>query len=126
MRTFRHLFAATGLLSFLLGGCGEQPTAQNPVSPDAPVLKVAVFADGRLTVDGTASTIETLRESLRSLSEKHGVVWYYREAGQQEPPPIAMDVFKAVLDARLPIRLSSRPDYSDSIGADGRSRPITK
>jgi len=124
MRTFLYLFATMGLLSFLFSGCGKQPTTQSPVSPDAPVLKVAVFADGRLTVDGTASSVETLRESLRSLSEKHGVVWYYREAGQQAPPPIAMDVMKAVVEARLPIRLSSRADYSDSIGADGRS--ITK
>jgi hypothetical protein len=99
-------------------------TDQNAPSADAPVLKVAVFADGRLTVNGTASTIEGLRESLRTLSEKHGVVWYYREAGQQEPPAVATDVMQAVIDAGLPIRLSSRPDYSDSIGLDGR--PITK
>jgi hypothetical protein len=111
-----------GLLSFLLGGCSKQSAPPSAPSPDAPVLKVAVFADGRLTVDGTASTIEALRQSLRSLSEKHGVVWYYREAGQQEPPPIAMDVMKAVVDAGLPIRLSSRPDYSDSVGPDGRSK----
>jgi hypothetical protein len=59
-----------------------------------------------------------LQDSLRSLSEKHGAVWYYREAGLQEPPPIAVEVMKAVVDARIPIRLSSRPDYSDSIGAE--------
>jgi hypothetical protein len=123
MRTFRYLFAAMGLL-FLLGGCSKQSSSQIPVSAGALVLKVAVYADGRLTVDGMASTVQTLRESLRSLSEKHGVVWYYREAGQQEPPPIATEVMQAVIDARLPIRLSSRPDYSDSIGLDGR--PITK
>jgi hypothetical protein len=109
-----------GLLSFLFSGCGKKPASQSPVSPDAPVLKVAVFADGRLMVEGTASTLPALRESLRSLSEKKGVVWYYREAGQQEPPPIAMEVIQAVVEARLPIRLSSRPDYSDAIGADGR------
>ena len=120
MQTFRHLIAILGLLSFLFTGCSKQPASQNPVSPDAPVLKVAVFADGRLTVDGTASTVQALRKSLQSLSEKHGVVWYYREAGQQEPPPIAMEVIKAVVEARVPIRLSSRPDYSDSIGADGK------
>jgi hypothetical protein len=27
---------------------------------------------------------------------------------------------KAVFENRLPIRLSSRPDYSDAIGMDGR------
>ncbi|HZQ46577.1 MAG TPA: hypothetical protein VFC07_06175, partial [Verrucomicrobiae bacterium] len=73
------------------------------------------------TVDGTAATIQSLQASLHTLSEKHGVVWYYREAGRQEPPPIAMAVMKAVVEGRLPIRLSSRPDYSDSIGADGRT-----
>jgi hypothetical protein len=91
------------------------------VSPDAPVLKVAVFADGRLAVDGAPSTIQMLREALKHLSERHGVVWYYREACQQDPPPIAMEVMQAVVEVRLPIRLSSRPDYSDSIGLDGKS-----
>jgi len=118
MRTFRHHITIAGLLSFLFCGCGKQPAAQSPVAPEAPVLKVAVFADGRLTVDGSASTVPALRESLRSLGEKHGVVWYYREAGQQEPPPIATEVMKAVVEARLPIRLSSRLDYSDSVGAE--------
>src|SRR5579871_5995383 len=121
MRTFRHLFATMGLLSLLCSGCGRQPAAQSPAGPDVPVLKVAIFADGRLTVDGTASTIEAFRESLRSLNEEHGVVWYYREAGQQEPPPIASEVIQAVIDAKLPIRLSSRPDYSDSIAHGGRT-----
>ncbi len=124
MPQLRHLITIMSLLALLFGGCSKQSTPQSSVSPDAPVLKVAVFADGRLTVDGTTSTIQSLRESLRVLSEKHGVVWYYREAGQQEPPPISVEAMKSVIEARLPIRLSSRPDYSDSIGADGR--PITK
>lgn len=116
MTTFRHLVVIMGFLSFLLGGCGKQSASQSTVSPDAPVLKVAVSADGRLTVDGTASTIQALQESLRHLSEQHGVVWYYREASQQKAPPIAMEAMKVIADAGLPIRLSSRPDYSDSVG----------
>ncbi|MBL9136453.1 MAG: hypothetical protein JNK85_11320 [Verrucomicrobiales bacterium] len=118
--TLRHLITIMGLLSFLFGGCSNQSAPPSAPSPDAPVLKVAVFADGRLTVDGAAATIPSLQASLRALSAKHGVVWYYREAGQQAPPPIAMDVMKAVVEERLPIRLSSRPDYSDAIGSDGR------
>jgi biopolymer transport protein ExbD len=122
----RHLITIISLLSFLLGGCSKQsappsdPSAPSVPSPEAPVLKVAVLADGRLTVDDAAATIESLQASLRTLSEKHGVVWYYREAGQQAPPPIALAVMKAVADAKLPIQLSSRPDYSDVIGAGGR------
>lgn len=118
MRTFRHLTTTVGLLSFLLWGCGKQAPTESAAAADPPALKVAVFADGRLTVDGSASSLPALRESLRSLGEKHGIVWYYREAAQQEPPVIATEVMKAVVEAGLPVRLSSRPDYSDSIGAE--------
>jgi hypothetical protein len=104
-----------GFLSFLFGRSSKQSTSQNPVRPDPPVLKVAVFADGCLIVDGNASTFPKLKESLLHLSKLHGVVWYYREAGKQEPPPIAMEVMKVIVEFRLPIRLSSRTDYSDGI-----------
>lgn len=118
-----HFRAVTGLLLFLIAGCGNQSAP--PVAPNsgAPVLKVAVSADGRLTVDGSTATIQSLQTSLRSLREREGLVLYYREAGQQEPPPIAMDVMKAVAAARLPVQLSSRPDYSDYI--DERGQPIS-
>ena len=76
--------------------------------------------EGRLTVDGATSSVVALRESLQRLSKQSGVVWYYREAGQQEPPPIALEVMQAIVETRLPIRFSGRPDFSDSIGADGR------
>lgn len=78
------------------------------------------MADGRITVNGAPATIESLRESLMKLSQQKGVVWYYREAGNSEPPPETKQVIQAVIEARLPIRLSSRPNYSDAIGMDGK------
>lgn len=90
------------------------------ISPTAPILKIAVTADGRITVDGSPATIDSLRVSLRQLAEQKGVVWYYREGGQAEAPPESTEVIQAVIDNRLPIRLSSRPDFSDAIGPDGR------
>jgi hypothetical protein len=98
------------LLPVVLAGCGKDAASNTPI------LKIAVFSDGRLTVDGEPSSIQKLQESLRKLSEKHGVVWYYRESAQQEPPPIATEILKEVIAAHVPIRLSSKPDYSDSIG----------
>lgn len=83
---------------------------------EALVLKVAVFADGRLTVDGDSSSLADLKISLQEISEKGGVVWHYREQTQHEPPPIATEVIEAVMEARVPVRLSTRPDYSDSVG----------
>jgi hypothetical protein len=88
------------------------------------MLKIAVMANGRITVNDSPATMESLRASLRQLAERKGVVWYYREAGQAPPPPQSAEVIQAVIEARLPIKLSSRPDYSDAIGMDGR--PITK
>jgi hypothetical protein len=91
-----------------------------PTDPNAPVLKIAVLADGRVTVDGLPTTIDSLRASLKQLAGQKGVVWYYREAGQKGAPPEANEVIKLVIENRLSIRLSSRPDYSDAIGPDGR------
>jgi hypothetical protein len=93
------------------------------VTPNAPVLKISVMADGRIAVDGTLATIDSLRVSLKRLAEQKGLVWYYREAGQDEGPPESTEVIQAVIENQLPIRLSSHPDFSDAIGEDGR--PIT-
>ena len=55
--------------------------------PNSPVLKIAVMADGRITVDGSPTTIDSLRVSLQTLAKQQGVVWYYREAGQAKACP---------------------------------------
>ena len=87
-----------------------------PVDPNAPVLKIAVMLDGRLTVDGSPATMDSVRASLKRLVELKGVVWYYREAGQTAAPPGSLAVIQSIIENRLPIRLSSRADYSDAIG----------
>jgi hypothetical protein len=120
MTITRYLLTFMGIFSLLFCGCSKKSTSQIPVASDAPIIKVAVLADGRITADGSPATVDSLRESFKKLAEQKGAVWYYREAGQGEPPPQAMEVMKAVIEARLPIRLSSRPDYSDSIGPDGK------
>ena len=94
-----------------------------PLSPNAPTLKIAVMADGRIMVDGSPATIDSLRVSLMQLAERKGVVWYYREAGQSKAPPEATEVIQSIIENRLPISFSSRPDFSDAIGEDGRSIP---
>ncbi len=93
------------------------------MSPGTPVLKIAVMRDGRIFADGSPATMDSLRASLKGLAELKGAVWYYREAAQASAPPEADAVIQLVIENRLPIRLSSRPDFSDAIGADGR--PIT-
>jgi hypothetical protein len=105
---------------FQLIGC-SQPTMS--VGPNAPTLKIAVMADGRIMVDGSPTTIDSVCVSLKRLAEQKGVVWYYREAGQGKAPPESTEVIQSVIENRLPIRISSRPDFSDAIGPDGRPVP---
>jgi hypothetical protein len=104
----------------LTGGCRKAPNPADQPGAGPAILKIAVLADGRLLADGTSTSLESLRERLDRVKEQQGVVWYYREGSDGEPPPIAMEVMSAVVDAGLPIRLSSRPDFSDAVGA-GRS-----
>ncbi len=114
-----YRFAALLVFAAAILGCNQQAASEATAQSSdgaAPVLKVAVFADGRLIVDGVPSSLEELRESFKKLREQGGMVWYYRESGQDEPPPIAMEVVEAVIEAKLSVRLSSRPDYSDSVG----------
>jgi len=79
------------------------------------------MADGRITVDGSPTTMDSLRMSLKQLADQKGAVWYYREAGRGAAPPESAEIMKEVIENHLPIKLSSRPDYSDAIGPDGIS-----
>jgi hypothetical protein len=91
-----------------------------PADRGKPVIKVSVLADGRLTVNEMPSSIESLRADLRRLHDQDGTVWYYREKSERELPPIAKQVLDAVIEAHLPIRLSSHADFSDSISLSNR------
>jgi hypothetical protein len=117
-RVIRSLLCVV-VLALAFASCKRH--RQDAMSSTGPVVKIAVFADGRLTVNGAAATVENLRASVKHTAEMHGTAWYYREAGQQEPPPVAIQVMQAIVEARLPVRLSSRPDYSDAIGPDSKS-----
>ena len=78
------------------------------------------MGDGRITVDGSPATMDSLRVSLKRLAEQKGAVYYYREAAQQMAPREATQVMQEVIENRLSIRLSSLPDFSDAIGSDGK------
>ena len=85
------------------------------------VLKIAITASGQITADGRPTTIEALISILQELAKNKGKVWYYREAPLADPHPNAMKVLKAIVHCNLPVLLSSKPDYSDSIDDKGRS-----
>ncbi len=60
---------------------------------------------------------------IRELAKNKGEVWYYRQAPEADPHPNAMKVLKAIMDQNLPVRLSTKPDYSDSLDDKDKSVP---
>lgn len=80
------------------------------------VVKVSVFASGALLLDGRSVTLDGLGQALKSAKERNAVVWYYREAAASDPPPQAAEVIKLIIQNGLPVKLSTKPDFSDSVG----------
>jgi hypothetical protein len=110
-------------LALALLGLTVVPLVAAPADGGTPVMKVAVYADGRIVSDGHEISLPALRDAFLKLSNAHGSVLYYREAAQSEPHPNAMAVIKAIVDARLPVSLSSKPDFSDVVLPDGSTKP---
>ena len=118
MKSIR-IIVATLVLAVWSGASAEEPK-----SVDANVAKIVVSRAGEITLNGQDTTINEVRASLAKLAESKGVVWYYREgAEEEEPHPNAMLVIRAIVDAKLPVSLSTKPDFSDVVLPDGTTRP---
>jgi hypothetical protein len=97
---------------------------RSPAPRDGPkVARVSALANGSLLLNGQKSDIRKIEVEFKRLKHAAGVVWYHRESGQGEPPPSAMAVIELVVQYGLPVSMSSKPDFSDVIDRDGRSRP---
>ena len=76
---------------------------------------MSVLATGDLLLDGQQVTLAELEQAMDQAAKDGAAIWYYREHGAGEPPPVAMEVLKLVTRNKLPIRLSSKPDFSDTV-----------
>ena len=104
-------------------GCGSGEDAVEPESGDTEVAKVRAYGVGRITVDGSSVSVDDLPALFQDLKRRGGVVWYYREAGSAEPHPNAMAVIEAVVEAGLPVSMSSEEDFSTVVLPDGATQP---
>jgi hypothetical protein len=112
------------LVFSLVALAGENPKSSTP--PSEVILKVQVFKTGRVRADGAEITSADLAKKLYTLKEKRGVVWYYREAASEEPPPRATEIVKMIIERKLPVSMSTKPDFSDYVDEQGKSRPRKK
>jgi hypothetical protein len=112
-----QLFLSIVLLIGLMG-------SQSPgTSAEPPIGKVRVYQSGKMTLDGRQVTIDEMRKGVSDLKKKNGVVWYFREAGEQEPHPNGPLVFQAIIDNKLPVSMSNKEDFSTVVLPDGTIRP---
>jgi len=92
--------------------------------PDETIVgQIAVLQNGGVSFDGHPVSIDQLRAKLSQLKARNGVVWYYREAGRKEPPAISDKVVDAIINYRLPVLLSDKPDYSTVVLPDRTVKP---
>ncbi len=117
------LIAAALAISTPATAC-TAPQSQAPAAPAE--VRIAVLADGVIEVDGSAVKVPALEARLDRAKTDGASVAYYREGGDADPSAPAeasmMTVLDAVMSRGLPIRLSSRPDFSDAVDENGQSQ----
>jgi len=90
------------------------------------VGKVAVLQNGAVSYNDEPVNLQELNAYLAALKLQNGVVWYYREAPEKSAPSISTQVVQLVIDNKLPISLSTAPDFSTVVLQDGtiKSRQV--
>src|SRR5260370_4564207 len=81
-----------------------------------------MLASVAILQDGQTGELEQLDAALERAKQDHGQVWYYREA-TGAAPPTGLAVIQRVVQRKLPISLSSKPDFSDWVDGQGVSHP---
>ena len=93
----------------------------------AGVIYVAVASSGGVSIDGKAVDPLKINETFATLRPSSKFIMYSRENASDEPQGDDQTRIRRVMDAmmrlRLPISLSTKADYSDSVDQDGNSHP---
>jgi hypothetical protein len=122
----RRLFLGIFAVGASLVSCRERSSQEQSTAPraedwrDSPIAKVWVSKSGVVELNGKQVTLEAVSASLTDLAKRRGVVVYGRESPQEEPHPNGMKVMELAMANRLPIRMSTKRDFSDAIGPDGK------
>ena len=87
------------------------------------VIRIQIMQNGPLLLDGKPSTIADVRAAVERAKEGKLAVWYYRENADAPATDSQMEALKIITDAGVPVSLSTKADFSDYVGEDGRSRP---
>ncbi len=86
-------------------------------------LKVSVLSNGSILLDGAPVALSNLKAALEQADKTNGRVLYYRENAGADPPSQSQEVMDLVIANKLPISLSTKPDFSDYVDQFGQVRP---
>jgi hypothetical protein len=92
------------------------PTAATQPGSDARIMKIWVTADGHIQLDGKLVELPAVEDALAALTKRQGVVFYGRDRARETPHPNGAKVIELIVARGLPVRLSSKPDFSDAVG----------
>lgn len=90
-----------------------------PTPEDQPFVKIWVSKKGEIKLDGKPVDLAAVDAAFTDLAQRKGIVLYGRDDPKSEPHPKAMKVMELLTAHRLPIRMSTKPDFSDAVGPDG-------
>lgn len=102
--------------------CSQNSATVPPPETGEAHIEVSVYESGKISVDGEDVNLDELAIKLDDLATRNGTVWYYREQSAQTPHKSATEVLRLVIERRLPITMSSKPDFSDYVDKDGGLR----
>jgi hypothetical protein len=92
-------------------------------SPVPPIIRISVLASGKILLDGKETPFAAVKRELDKAKSGKSVVWYYRERSKGAPPTEAVEVFKLIVENKLPVSLSTKADFSDYVDEKGQSHP---
>jgi len=104
------------------GGAAITGCALLVTVPPVP-LKISALASDALLINNEPTDLEGLDRALAEAKAANAVVYYYREMATADASPKAMEVLKLVVKHQLPVTLSTKPDFSDYVDANGVPHP---
>lgn len=127
----RPLIFIPVFVSIAIFGCDRKHDPRSAANSDTQSVRgqcvrhieVQVSSAGDIRVDGTPMSIDQVDAPIAKIANESGSVWYYRQAATGEPHTNVMRVLELVMKYRVPISMSSKPDFSDYIDEKGVSQP---
>lgn len=117
MKHLPLLLLATLCAAALTPACRKATRELPPAAAqqDPHIVKVWVTKDGVVELNGKVADLPAIEAALTAAAKIDGVVFYGRDDAREHPHPTGAKVVEMIAAHHLPVRLSSKPDFSDEI-----------